>query len=389
MSGERNGGRRHRGRWERVGRRLAYGASLLMLGATVAGFSAHYVPGGRAWGVQVAALALPWLTAGVGALTLLWSAWRRWGLAIGHGGVLACVLLRGATAPWEGDASPPKGPTLTVVSFNGKVGAGNATAGSMQEMLRTVAPDVVALQEFPLRVLPGIGVAGAPLIAPLLQAGYRVAGPGSGEGQGDWPRPIFSRLPLEGAPQVLAGGEGLWERGGVTRVEARWEGRPIALYNVHLHSFGPARPWENGAVISPAAWREALRTYRADFHTRAEQARVLRRWLEAEPLPFVVCADLNSTPAHWVFRHLAQGLQDSFALAGEGWGMTYPARLPLFRIDYVLASPHWTVRRAYVYSAVSSDHRPVVAELSLNVPGVRRTGAAGEAGQALRDELNF
>src|SRR5690606_23433143 len=141
--------------------------------------------------------------------------------------------------------------------------------------------------------------------------------------------------------------------------EVEWEGQPIAIYNVHLHSFGPERPWKDGALLSPKAWRAALRAYQDDFRHRAEQARQLRRWLEREPLPFLVCGDLNSTPANWVYGHIARGLQDSFRAKGEGWGMTFPATWPLVRIDYVLASPHWRVHRAFVYDGLSSDHRPV------------------------------
>ena len=158
---------------------------------------------------------------------------------------------------------------------------------------------------------------------------------------------------------------GLWERGGVTRNEVEWQGQRIAVFNVHLHSFGSQRPWKDGASLSPRAWKAALRSYRDDFRRRAEQARQLRRWLDEEPLPFLVCGDFNSTPANWAYGHISRGFRDSFGSGGEGWGMTFPARLPLVRIDYVLASPHWGVRRAYVYDGLSSDHRPVVAELVL------------------------
>lgn len=343
---------------------LAYGVSLGLLGLLIAGFAARYVAPDSAWGLQFAAVVLPWVSVGVGGAALMWAVRRRWGLALGCGGALACVLVRGMGGVWSGECAPAEGPHLTVVSFNSN--SGSVALERMEELLRDVAPEVVALQELPVRMVRGDRLAGAPLLVPMLQAGYRLA---ESERVG-WRTsllPTFSRLPPKGVPQLLSGTRprGRWQSGGVARMEVEWHGQRVAIYNVHLHSFGSERPWENGGLFSPTAWKKALGTYRGDFRERAEQARVLRRWLEEEPLPYLVCGDLNSTPANWVYGHLVGGLQDSFGTAGRGWGMTYPARLPLFRIDYILASSHWRVHRAYVYRGLSSDHRPVVAELSL------------------------
>jgi endonuclease/exonuclease/phosphatase family metal-dependent hydrolase len=118
-------------------------------------------------------------------------------------------------------------------------------------------------------------------------------------------------------------------------------------------------------------WKEALRAYRNDFRVRAEQARVLKQHLKAEPHPFIVCGDFNSTPYTWVYAHVTRGLQDAFSQKGRGWSATYPARFPLVRIDYILASKEWGVRGAHVDRTVSSDHLPVVAELVLSPSAVK------------------
>ena len=62
------------------------------------------------------------------------------------------------------------------------------------------------------------------------------------------------------------------------------------------------------------------------------------------------------------------GYQDAFHVAGQGRGRTFPAALPLVRIDYLFLPARWAtgLRSTHVPSMVSarnaSDHRPVVAE---------------------------
>ncbi|MZE74838.1 metal-dependent hydrolase, partial [Streptomyces sp. SID5789] len=52
--------------------------------------------------------------------------------------------------------------------------------------------------------------------------------------------------------------------------------------------------------------------------------------------------------------------------AGSGTGGTFPAAAPVKRIDYVTVGEGVRVRGAAVpEEAVASDHRPVVADVSL------------------------
>lgn len=357
---------------------LLWGIGFVLAGLFLAGVAGWFVPPDSFWELQLLGIFVPYL-AGALLLTVgLAALRRRWTLV----GLLATVVTTGLLASMGSPArmgsetSPDDPPRLTVMSFN----AGTEYAGNKQDDLATLLaherPHLLAMQELSVRLDASTGITtGPPLLSPLLQGrAYSIAWPGT-FGRVLLALPIFSSLESVGSATLPVGDreQGLWASGGVVRSVYSWQADSIAVYNVHLHSFDAVRPWEEGwrRVFSPQAWRTALAAYREDFQTRAEQARQLRRWLEREPLPFLVCGDLNSTPANWVYGHIAQGLQDSFKVKGEGWGMTYPARLPLVRIDYVLASPHWRVHRAFVYDGLSSDHRPVIAELSL-VPAAGR-----------------
>ena len=178
----------------------------------------------------------------------------------------------------------------------------------------------------------------------------------------DWllPNPIVTRLDvLELTHRPFGDG------GSVTRARLQWDGGDFVVYDVHLRSYTFARPWRGRGRKGPVAWREQLRLLRDDVRLRADQADHLRTLLDAEALPFLVCGDLNTTPHEWTCRRLASGLRDAFTHAGRGRGATYHARHPLFRIDYVLASPEWRIHTAHVPAFTLSDHRPVVVRLSL------------------------
>lgn len=345
---------------------MALGAGMLLL----AGAAAFWAVDDRFWLLQAVAIGLPALRLLVAALAVI--AFVRAGHVLG--GVLVLTLVLSFVLPWAqgeneqvGEAAP-ESPSIVVVSFNANPGQASHRDADLEALLEAEAPHVIAMQEHLVRKREDT-VFGTRLIAPLLRGrAYAISWP-SAEYE-DWTDlPIFSRLEARGPSEYPVGGgkRGPWESGGLVRQVYEWEGQPIAVYNVHLHSFGAVRPWQEGwrRALSISVWRTAFATYRNDFAMRASQARAVRAVLDAEPLPFIVCADLNSTPHHSVYAILTQGLLDAFRLAGRGWGATYPASVPFARIDYVVASPHWEVRRSVVVTPLSSDHRPVLAELRL------------------------
>lgn len=75
----------------------------------------------------------------------------------------------------------------------------------------------------------------------------------------------------------------------------------------------------------------------------------------------IVGGDFNAPPSAPSLKLLRASLMDAFAAEGSGYGYTFPAGLPLLRIDQILCSPSlrpvhcWTV-------ATGSDHLAVVAD---------------------------
>lgn len=158
---------------------------------------------------------------------------------------------------------------------------------------------------------------------------------------------IFSRFPFEETTpdgvDYRLGDEGLR----LQRVVIGFEGRQLAVYNIHMIS--PGRP---GALV----WGQ-------------RQTAELIATLDSEPLPYILAGDFNATPHTANLDRLRDsGLAEAHDLAGRGRGTTWPARtalrrLPGFRIDHIFLSPDLTATHAAVGDYDGSDHRPIFADV--------------------------
>jgi endonuclease/exonuclease/phosphatase family metal-dependent hydrolase len=81
--------------------------------------------------------------------------------------------------------------------------------------------------------------------------------------------------------------------------------------------------------------------------------------------PYALLGDFNAPQTAPEFAPLFERLRDAWTLAGEGDGFTFPATDPTARIDYVLVPAQVGVSAARVPAELASDHRPLVAELTL------------------------
>jgi endonuclease/exonuclease/phosphatase (EEP) superfamily protein YafD len=76
--------------------------------------------------------------------------------------------------------------------------------------------------------------------------------------------------------------------------------------------------------------------------------------------------DFNSTPESAVQSRLRdRGLRDVWMECASGDGATYPADLPVKRIDYLYLTGDIRCASARVVETPASDHRPLLVELAL------------------------
>ncbi|MFD6417337.1 endonuclease/exonuclease/phosphatase family protein [Streptomyces sp. NPDC060194] len=305
-----------------------WGAGLLLAGVgVVIGFRAADADGVTP--VPQLLAFLPWLLL-PGALALLVALLARW-----RAGVLWTVVVLALTAwfvrPYEGPAGAAGGAEaarFTVLTSN--VEFGRATDGLVAAVERE-RPDLVFVQECEFTC--------ADVLARRLSAArypYRnVVAAGGSEGSA-----ILSRFPLT----PTAGIAGTLAMPGAV---ARIGGRDVAVQLAH-----PLPPIPGGV----GNWRRELGAVR-EFAARSEG-------------PTVLAGDFNASQDHAAFRALLDtGLRDAAATAGRGREPSWPSRTapPLgAQIDHVLVGADLSVRGARFVDLADTDHRSLLAELTLH-----------------------
>jgi endonuclease/exonuclease/phosphatase family metal-dependent hydrolase len=108
-------------------------------------------------------------------------------------------------------------------------------------------------------------------------------------------------------------------------------------------------------------------------HQRGEQRRQQMRQVAAiagaSRKPVVLVGDLNTAPGTSEMRRITAKFTDSFLKRGRGKGYSFRSDRPTKRIDYILVRGSVQVRATKVIDSQSSDHRPIIADLTLEMPG--------------------
>jgi len=145
----------------------------------------------------------------------------------------------------------------------------------------------------------------------------------------------------------------------------------LAFYNVHpisprgalnIHRFrGALGAFSSGQAIN----QESISALEYNTQLRRLQIEAVSRLARAEPYPVILAGDFNLPYSSQVFHANLDSFQDGFAVAGAGFGYTFPARFPWMRLDRVLASYPLRIVGFDVDCAGLSDHRCVFAEVRL------------------------
>jgi endonuclease/exonuclease/phosphatase (EEP) superfamily protein YafD len=242
------------------------------------------------------------------------------------------------------------GPTLTVMTYN-LLGVNENKAGIVAA-LRQSSADLITLQEL------------NPTVAEAIQRDlareypYQALDPQPGvRGLGVISRypltPTGDTLPLDwvGQPQVLT---------------LDYAGVPVTVLHAHPYATNVGRP----------AFMESV------IHSRELQARALVDFVATHPGPLLAPMDLNANDQGVAYAIVTQSLVDSWHEVGWGPGHTFPGAdtyggsrprlagmvVPMWltRIDFVFHSRHWRATSAWIGPFDGqSDHRPVVAQLTL------------------------
>jgi vancomycin resistance protein VanJ len=267
---------------------------------------------------------LPWLGLAVPVLLVA---------ALLRRSVTALIALLLPAAAWLGLFGallppPPGGPADLVAVQHNVSDVNPDPAGTARALLRE-RPDIVALQEVTPSALPAYEKA---LARDLPH--HAVVGT-----VGLWSKhPLKDVRPVDIKPRGIGPG---WNRGMRATVSA-----PRAEVAVHVAHLPSVRLTLSGGFSS--VWRD-------------ESARLLAAALAAEaPSRVILLGDLNSTVDD-------RGLDPVLAqvgVAGPGFAFSWPASLPVARIDQILARSAQVIEVRSL-PATGSDHLPLAARITL------------------------
>jgi len=169
------------------------------------------------------------------------------------------------------------------------------------------------------------------------------------------------------------------ERQEFLRCRLQLGGRVVSLYNVHLKTPRDSLNAFRTARSHPWYLPRAIERFTDNVAIRLLQADIIGSAVSQEQGPVLVAGDLNAPDASLACETLREaGLHDAFAERGRGYGFTYghfllKNRLPWLkiswmRIDHIMVSAHFETRRCWAGTGRASDHRPVIADLTLRRP---------------------
>ncbi|ADB31438.1 Endonuclease/exonuclease/phosphatase [Kribbella flavida DSM 17836] len=153
---------------------------------------------------------------------------------------------------------------------------------------------------------------------------------------------LWSKFPVEESASVDVGFA--WTR--ALRAEVSTPEGKVAFYVAHLASV-------------------RIGTSGFTSNQRNETIKQLGQQIAGEKLAgVVVMGDFNGTANDRSLAPVTAGLRSAQGAAGQGFGFTWPAKFPMARIDHIMVRGV-TPTKAWVMDPTGSDHRPVVAELTV------------------------
>lgn len=298
--------------------------------------------------VQTVGFVLPWLFFPVFLLLPL-ALWRRSKPLVVMAGLVTIVFLF-----VYGSLFLPKQsvqisePTFKVMSYN-VLCCGNMNLEKTLANIRQHDPDILALHEY------------TPYIAAELDdelaADYAYRQVEDGRG-------FYSRYPIEVYDFLsMPGSFG----GGAQKALVNVGGTLVTVLSVH-----PVRPPVQSTYIRGLDVNLPLAVGDTTGND-SQMAAIIDEVTQIEE-PLVLVGDFNLTDQNPAYTELTQYLVDTFVERGMGMGFTftpfgnYP--LPVWRIDYVFHSDEITAVDIEVGEFAGSDHKPLIATLSIAGGGV-------------------
>jgi endonuclease/exonuclease/phosphatase family metal-dependent hydrolase len=136
----------------------------------------------------------------------------------------------------------------------------------------------------------------------------------------------------------------------------------IRVYNVHLESY-KVTPTRDQLEYKKS--ERVLRQMANTMEIHKQQVEHISKHAKASPYPTIISGDFNTTQYSYIYKQLAKGMTSTFNKKGKGFGRTHYFRYFPLQIDHILVDDNFEVKAHKNYSALYSDHYPIMATLRL------------------------
>ena len=147
----------------------------------------------------------------------------------------------------------------------------------------------------------------------------------------------------------------------VIYVDIKIKEKTLRVYNSHFQSFALKVNKENYGVKDKTA---LLDKFKSVFKKQAYQAKKIKKDVLNCNHQSIITGDFNNTAYSWIYHELLEDRKDAFVEAGNGFGRSFNALVPL-RIDFILPDKNIDVHNFKNYDVKYSDHFPIMARLNL------------------------
>ena len=251
--------------------------------------------------------------------------------------VLITMLVMGFSIPQP--YRPPGNGAFRIRILTANIG--HASVEKLRRVIQEESPDVIALQEYrrvPIEQLAGSGW--------YCDAGSGVI--------------VLSRYPILQSEVMTGDRVSRWGRVAVRSQLATPAGN-IWVCSQHLNT--PRHGFEELTVTRRGV--TGIEAVNMVIDQRDRQSKSIRQWLDGLTEPTIVAGDFNMPTESYFYRRDWSSLQDAYLITGFGYGNTWFSSWHGVRIDRVLADDHWRIVDCHVAASTDGDHRPVVADLTL------------------------
>ncbi len=357
-------------------------ANIIFVALLLISLSASYISPVKIWFLPFAGMALPLLVAINVFFVFSWILRKRHFAVVSLLAIAACLpqLFRlFATNMGKPAIENHAGKTIKVMSYNVRdfdLYNWSENANSKEKIFQTIKeknPDVISFQEFYNDTTKEFNT-----VKQLQQLGYKyyyftkelVL-----RNTDEWGIALFSKLPITEHGNIMKQpfktGYGKKPFKGLY-ADIKIGDTIVRFVNVHLQSiyFGEkdyetiAEFRETQNLDEHGAKNIVIKLKKA-FERRAQQANELKKFLNEQTKPIILCGDFNDLPNSYVTNTISKNMKDAFIDYSFGIGHTYNGKIPFLRIDYLLTSPSFTIQKFEIVNNKISDHFPVYGELSL------------------------